>query len=43
MSDGIALPVSDPGTGMEYLFEFIEVVEVGSDDGVLHNIVQLYR
>ncbi len=39
-------PVSDPGTGMEYLFEFIEELEpgVGGVDGVLlHNIVQIYR
>ena len=36
-------PVSDPGTGMEYLFEFIKEIDEGGDGGVLHNIVQNYR
>ena len=36
-------PVSDPGIGMEYLFEFIKEIDEGGDDGVLHNIVQIYR
>ncbi len=36
-------PVTDPGDGMEYMFEFVGEIEAGNDDGVLHNIVQLYR
>ena len=36
-------PVSDPGNGMEYLFEFVGEIEAGNDDGVLHNIIQLYK
>ena len=37
-------PVSDPGAGgMEYMFEFVEVLKPGNFDGVLQNIVQIYR
>ena len=37
-------PVTDPGAGgMEYMFEFVSKIKPGNDDGVLHDIVQLYR
>jgi Flp pilus assembly protein TadG len=35
-------PVSEP-TGVEIVAEVIDVVQLGEDDGVLHDIVQLYR
>ena len=32
-----------PSPGDEFIVEFIDVVRPGSDDGVLHELVQLYR
>lgn len=36
-------PVVNKGGEDEVVIEFIDVVKVGADDGVLHEIVQLYR
>lgn len=36
-------PVVNKGGDDEMVIEFIDVVKVGADDGVLHEIVQLYR
>ncbi|MBP2293767.1 pilus assembly protein TadG-related protein [Azospirillum rugosum] len=36
-------PVVNKGGDDEVVVEFIDVVKVGADDGVLHEIVQLYR
>lgn len=36
-------PVVNKGGDDEVVIEFIDVVKVGADDGVLHEIVQLYR
>jgi hypothetical protein len=35
-------PVSEP-SGVEIIGEVVDVVQLGEDDGVLHDIVQLYR
>jgi hypothetical protein len=35
-------PVGEP-TGVEIVGEIADIVEVGVDDTVLHDIVQLYR
>jgi hypothetical protein len=35
-------PVSEP-TGVEIIGEIVDIVELGVDDTVLHDIVQLYR
>ena len=35
-------PVNEP-TGVEIVGEIVDVVELGIDDTVLHDIVQLYR
>ncbi|QGZ96590.1 pilus assembly protein TadG-related protein [Terricaulis silvestris] len=35
-------PVNDP-SGVEIMGEIVDIVQLGDDDGVLHDIVQLYR
>lgn len=36
-------PVADPSDGPEIILEIKDIVRPGGDDGVLHDIVQLYR
>ena len=36
-------PVNEPPTGVEIMGEIVDIVQLGDDDGVLHDIVQLYR
>jgi hypothetical protein len=36
-------PVSEPPNGVEIMGEIVDIVQLGDDDGVLHDIVQLYR
>jgi Flp pilus assembly protein TadG len=36
-------PVSDPSGGPEILLEIVDIARPGGQDGVLHDIVQLYR
>lgn len=36
-------PVSDPGGGMEYYFEFVEELKPGNDGGMVHTIIEIKR